>query len=1149
MIAICANLCPYIYPLNTPNPSQTENREFPRINPRLSCWTLIAVALFTLSMSATVYFGWQIRRSEHVPLAGLLAADKGYGVTTDLTQYQGIELTRNLALMYESGFTWIRQPIPWNEIETTPNEIDWSAYDRIIEAVSQFNAELPSDTPAELQIKLITVLHTTPTWARAQDSSPTTPPKKLHDFGRFARLFATRYGDQVNHYQIWHEPNLSANWGNRFVDPAEYTRLLREATVNIKATDPQAIIISAGLAPTLEDGPLNLNEMAYLDQLYAAHAERWFDVVATQIYGFATEPEQSADPTTLGFSRTELLRQVMLNHGDAETPIWATAFGWAVFDDDWTGRKSLWKQAIPAVQTQRTANAILHVRHHWPWLGPILAIRWDTADLVENDPAFAFALTEHPDVLGAFQTMSNSVHVATIGQYPANHVSGRYRGDWRFSEPLSLADVPVSEPRRLKIAFEGTRFDLSINRGPYRGYLWVTVDKDEAAMFNEGERFPANGLPTNNEGQSYVVLYDPLYGQETVTLARHLTAGYHEVEIVADGGWWQWPIEGWTVYNEVDSRPYWVGLMLTGLLAVITSLPTFWLLFRTLPGLAEGMWALAEIVITIYATLGERIHIGLTFGLGIALYLAPEWLALAILPLLGLTIWLRPDLGLALILFSLSFFQAPVDLPFKDFSPVEFSLMLTVLGLLGRGLVYLGRRRYISKSWTDGMSVSLPMPKLLIFRPIAVDYAVLALLILTFIATLFAKNFGVSMHEWRTIVVGSVLFYGLIRLRLDFTPRQIIVSSGSPNSDLTEMEQVFSSTPKQLLHSISMDQDEVSPTDPTRWYLRLIDAWVAGAVCQTLIALYLYFFTDQSITAEGVRRVLGLAYGSPNNLALFLERVWPILLVVGLIQFWEPNLKNNRTREDTEVQREHRLSVILSRPLLYLISFGLVSVAILLTFSKGTLLIALPLSLIAMTVFYLFGHGGRNLRPILISMAVVLLMGGLLLIPLSQTARFQTMFDLTPGSTTFFRVKLWQASWGMLQDHWQIGLGLDNFLYEYRTRYILPEAWQEPNLSHPHNLILDFGLRLGVGGILILLWLQWGFWQAAWRLYRHRTAPLILGLMGSMVTFLTHGLVDNSYFLVDLAFVFFLTLGVVVTLAQEEHKQSQYPTEKLAKTN
>jgi hypothetical protein len=38
--------------------------------------------------------------------------------------------------------------------------------------------------------------------------------------------------------------------------------------------------------------------------------------------------------------------------------------------------------------------------------------------------------------------------------------------------------------------------------------------------------------------------------------------------------------------------------------------------------------------------------------------------------------------------------------------------------------------------------------------------------------------------------------------------------------------------------------------------------------------------------------------------------------------------------------------------------------------------------------------------------------------------------------------------------------------------------------------------------------------------------------MGSMVIFLSHGLVDNSFFLVDLAFAFFLVVGLVQRLAE-----------------
>jgi hypothetical protein len=38
---------------------------------------------------------------------------------------------------------------------------------------------------------------------------------------------------------------------------------------------------------------------------------------------------------------------------------------------------------------------------------------------------------------------------------------------------------------------------------------------------------------------------------------------------------------------------------------------------------------------------------------------------------------------------------------------------------------------------------------------------------------------------------------------------------------------------------------------------------------------------------------------------------------------------------------------------------------------------------------------------------------------------------------------------------------------------------------------------------------------------------LALGLMGSMVNFAAHGLVDNAFFLVDLAFAFMIVVALV----------------------
>jgi O-antigen ligase len=168
----------------------------------------------------------------------------------------------------------------------------------------------------------------------------------------------------------------------------------------------------------------------------------------------------------------------------------------------------------------------------------------------------------------------------------------------------------------------------------------------------------------------------------------------------------------------------------------------------------------------------------------------------------------------------------------------------------------------------------------------------------------------------------------------------------------------------------------------------------------------------------------------------------------------------------------------------------------------------------------------RGRRATYLALAVITICV-LVLVPLVGTQRFASLLDLEQG-TTFRRLRLWEATWAMIRDHPITGVGLDNFLYQY-PNYMLADAWQEPDLSHPHNILLDFWTRLGLAGIGVLVWLVAAFFTLALRL--HKRLPdgdgraIILGWIASMAAMLAHGLIDNSYFLVDLAFIFFLTLG------------------------
>ncbi len=149
------------------------------------------------------------------------------------------------------------------------------------------------------------------------------------------------------------------------------------------------------------------------------------------------------------------------------------------------------------------------------------------------------------------------------------------------------------------------------------------------------------------------------------------------------------------------------------------------------------------------------------------------------------------------------------------------------------------------------------------------------------------------------------------------------------------------------------------------------------------------------------------------------------------------------------------------------------------------------------------------------------------LAPYLQGTRLANAFDMTRG-TGFFRLNLWQSAWRMFVDRPWLGVGPDNFLYAYRSFYILPAAWQEPNLSHPHNVLFDWLTRLGafgalaggamVGGMIALI--RQG-------LRDPDTRWIAIAAAGFLAAVLAHGAVDHSFFLPDLMFAFMLLGGVL----------------------
>lgn len=360
------------------------------------------------------------------------------------------------------------------------------------------------------------------------------------------------------------------------------------------------------------------------------------------------------------------------------------------------------------------------------------------------------------------------------------------------------------------------------------------------------------------------------------------------------------------------------------------------------------------------------------------------------------------------------------------------------------------------------------------------DWSVLAFLLVSIASTLFADYKMFALRELRVIILEPAIYYALIRAaKLD---------------------------------------------DKALW--RLVDALIVAGGVVAVIGLVQYTFNLNLITAEEGTLRLRSVYGSPNNVGVFLGRVLPIGLAVAA-------LGRGRRRK------------------WYALALIPIAAAIVLSQSRGAIFLGVPAAILAIGVL----AGGRRLWASI----GTLLVAGVAAIPLLNSPRLQALFTAESG-TSFFRVAVWKSALDLIGDHLWLGVGPDNFLYAYRGRYLRPAAWQEPSLSHPHNVALDFAARLGLMGLAAFVVMQIAFWRVAWRVLRRvksslvtdqvtdHTCPggqrqgcsllidhysLIIGLMASMIDFLAHGLVDAAYFVVDLSFVFMLTLA----LAQELQTQ------------
>lgn len=240
---------------------------------------------------------------------------------------------RDLTLMKEANFRWVKQAFAWETIEGAGKGVyDWSIADRVVTHVNDHGLKLLARVSSDPEL--------TNFWAGH-------PPGNADAFADFVFALAARYNCApgsigcIQAYQIWNEPNLAREWGGNPPNPAQYVEFLGKAYEAIKRANPNAIVISAGMAPNGDNSPIAMADDLFYDGMYQAmggNSDGYFDMLGVHGAGFAAPPElDPADAASnpqyggyrfFAFRHVEDIRAIMVRYGDADKRVVLLEFGW-----------------------------------------------------------------------------------------------------------------------------------------------------------------------------------------------------------------------------------------------------------------------------------------------------------------------------------------------------------------------------------------------------------------------------------------------------------------------------------------------------------------------------------------------------------------------------------------------------------------------------------------------------------------------------------------------------------------------------------------------------------------------------------------------------------------------------------------------------
>jgi hypothetical protein len=270
-------------------------------------------------------------------------------------------------------------------------------------------------------IKVLGLLWCTPGWANG-NKDRSYPPNDMSNYGKIAQWSATHWQGKIQAWEVWNEPNHTDFWNGTTTD---YANLLKASYASFHAGDPNTKVIF---------GAPSYNDDIWIDQVYAAGAKNYFDVMATHPYqGIANLPPNHAEDGNIWwFTHVTAVRNVMIKYNDSAKKMWFTEFGWSSHAND-SSTPNWWLGVTPQQQGDYFVQSIQYVMANYPYVDNMIwyneRSRTD-ADIQNNN----YGLLNYD--------LSPKPAYTTISQYLAS-VNTTHTGDVNGDGVVNITDLSI----------------------------------------------------------------------------------------------------------------------------------------------------------------------------------------------------------------------------------------------------------------------------------------------------------------------------------------------------------------------------------------------------------------------------------------------------------------------------------------------------------------------------------------------------------------------------------------------------------------------------------------------------------------------------------------------------------------------------------